>query len=96
MEDNYEFVKNAIIKAVANEGAGVCFDSFALCQKREKLEISKNIPVYIWYGTEDKAIPISCVKYFEENYMVKQVHKIDGVGHMLYLLYWNEIIEEIK
>lgn len=96
MEENYEFVKNAIIKAVANEGAGVCFDSFALCQKREELEISKDIPVYIWYGTEDKTIPISFVKYFEEKYMVKQVHKIDGVGHMLYLLYWNEIIEEIK
>lgn len=94
MEENYELAKNAIIKAVANEGSGVCFDSFALCQKRDAPVISKNIPVYIWHGIEDTTIPISFIKYFEENYSIKQVHKIENAGHMLYLPYWNEIIKE--
>lgn len=38
----------------------------------------------------------SFVKYFKENYKVKNIHKVKCVGHMLYLPYWKEIIEEIK
>lgn len=95
MEQNKEFVKNAIIKAVSNDGLGVCFDAFALCQKRQKIVISEDIPVYVWHGLDDKTIPISFVNYFENNYNVKKVHKIDDVGHMLYLPYWDEIICEI-
>lgn len=96
MDENYELVKNATLNAVANEGAGVCFDAFALCQKREELKISKDILVYVWHGIEDTTIPISFVKYFKENYKVKNIHKVKCVGHMLYLPYWKEIIEEIK
>lgn len=95
MEQNKEFVKNAIIKAVANDGLGVCYDAFALCQKRDKIVISDDIPVYVWHGLDDQTIPGSFMNYFEKNYNVKKVHKIDNVGHMLYLLYWDEIICEI-
>lgn len=95
MEQNKEFVKNAIIKAVANDGLGVCFDAFALCQKREKIVISEDIPVYVWHGMDDKTILINFVDYFENNYNVKKAHKIDNIGHMLYLPYWDEIICEI-
>lgn len=36
MEQNKEFVKNAIIKAVANDGLGVCFEAFALAKREKK------------------------------------------------------------
>ena len=88
-------IKKSILNAVANEGLGVCYDAYALCQKREEVKISSNIPVYIWHGTEDTTIPVSFVEYFESEYAVKRVHTIEQVGHMLYLPYWNEIIEEI-
>ncbi|MDE7283195.1 MAG: alpha/beta hydrolase [Lachnospiraceae bacterium] len=96
MEENPQMIKNAILNAVANEGLGVCYDAYALCQKREEVKISSNIPVYIWHGTEDTTIPISFIEYFESEYAVKQVHKLEQVGHMLYLPYWNEILKEIS
>ena len=95
MEENPQMIKNAILNAVMNEGLGVCYDAYALCQKREEVKISPNIPVYIWHGTEDTTIPFSLVEYFESEYAVKQVHKLEQVGHMLYLPYWNDIMEEI-
>ena len=35
------------------------------------------------------------IKYFEDNYKIARIHKIEGAGHMLYLPYWDEIINEI-
>ena len=94
MEDNHDMIKDAVLKAVANKGAGVCYDAYALCQKRDDLSISKEIPVYVWHGVEDKTIPLSYTKYFQSKYSVKAEHVIDNVGHMLYLPYWKAIIAE--
>lgn len=44
---------------------------------------------------DDKTILINFVDYFENNYNIKKAHKIDNIGHMLYLPYWDEIICEI-
>ena len=73
---------------------GVCYDAYALCQKRKDLSISKEIPVYVWHGVEDKTIPLSYIKYFQSKYSVKAEHVIDNIGHMLYLPYWKAIIAE--
>lgn len=56
MEDNPEMIKNAILNAVANDGLGVCYDAYALCQKCDKIAISEDIPVYIWYGKEKRGV----------------------------------------
>lgn len=96
VEDNYDLVKNSILSAVANKGLGVCYDSYALCQKREDVKIAKDIPVYVWHGTDDITLPINFTKYFEENYEVKNIHKIEKTGHMLYLIYWEDILNEIS
>ncbi|MCR4782142.1 MAG: alpha/beta hydrolase [Lachnospiraceae bacterium] len=95
MEENPVMIKNAVINAVANDGLGVCYDAYALCQKREKITISEDIPVYIWYGKEDTTIPASFIDYLKSVYMVKNTHMIDDVGHMLYLSYWEDIIREL-
>lgn len=96
VEANYDLVKNSIISAVANNGLGVCYDSYALCQKREDIKISKDIPVYVWHGIDDTTLPISFTKYFKENYGVKSIHQIEKTGHMLYLIYWEDILKEIN
>ena len=95
MEDHPEMIRDAVINAVANDGLGVCYDAYALCQKREKITISPDIPVYVWYGTEDTTVPITFIEYFKTAYPIKQTHLIDKVGHMLYLTNWEEIIKEI-
>jgi pimeloyl-ACP methyl ester carboxylesterase len=95
MENNYDFIKNAVIQAVTNDGVGVYYDAYALCQKRDELKISHNIPIYVWHGTKDDIVPIEFTKYFEANYKIKSIHKIEEAGHMLYLPYWDKIIEEI-
>lgn len=95
MEENPEMIKNAILNAVANDGLGVCYDAYALCQKRDKITISKDIPVYVWHGKEDTTISMSFVDYLKSAYMVKSIHVINDVGHMLYLSYWDDIIREL-
>ena len=95
MEDNPEMIKNAILNAVANDGLGVCYDAYALCQKRDKIAISEEIPLYIWYGKEDTTIPMSFVDYLRSAYTVKNIHVINNVGHMLYLSYWEDIVREL-
>lgn len=95
MKENPQMIKKSILNAVANNGLGVFYDAYALCQRREEVKIPPHIPVYIWHGMEDTTIPVSFVEHFESQYAVKQVHKLEQVGHMLYLPYWNEIIEEI-
>ena len=95
MEENPELIKNAVINAVANDGLGVCYDAYALCQKRDKVRIPSDIPVYIWYGKEDTTIPMSFVEYLKSAYFIKDTHIIRKVAHMLYLIYWEEIIQEI-
>ena len=94
IEENHDMIKKAVLNAVANDGAGVCHDAHALCQKREGLSISKDIPVYVWHGAEDTTTPLSFIEYFKSEYCVKEVHIIENAGHMLYLPYWKEIIEE--
>lgn len=94
MEDNHDMIKNAVISAVANDGLGVCYDAYALCQKRKELNVSEEIPVYVWHGTKDTTIPIAFTEYFRSKYNVKEYHVIDQIGHMLYLPYWEEIIKE--
>nr|MCR5416760.1 hypothetical protein [Pseudobutyrivibrio sp.] len=71
------------------------YDAYALCQKRNKITISKDIPVYVWHGKEDTTIPMSFVDYLKSAYMVKGIHVINDVGHMLYLSYWDDIIREL-
>lgn len=95
MEEHPEMIKNAVINAVTNDGLGVCYDAYALCQKREKITISAEIPVYVWYGTEDTTVPMTFAEYFKTAYPVKEMHLIDKVGHMLYLTNWEDIIREI-
>ena len=94
MEENHDMIKNAVLNAVANEGAGVCYDAHAMCQKREEVSIPNDIPVFVWHGAEDTTIPISFTEFFKSAYFVKEEHIIDDAGHMLYLPYWKEIIEE--
>ncbi len=96
MENNSEMIKNSVMNAVANNGTGVYYDAFALCQPRKDLKIAKNIPVYVWHGTEDNTIPLSFVEYIKAEYSVKQVNVLENVGHMLYLPYWKQIIEEMS
>ena len=57
-----------LINAVRNQGFGVCFDVYALCQKRNELSISKDIPVFVWHGQNDTTLPLSFVDYFEKEY----------------------------
>ena len=95
MEENPGMIKNAVINAVANDGLGMCYDAYALCQKRDKITISEDIPVYIWYGKEDTTIPVSFVDYLKAAYKVKIIHMIDDIGHMLYLIYWEDIVREL-
>lgn len=96
MEENPKMVKNAILNAVTNNGLGVYYDAYSLCQKRDKLDISPDIPVYVWHGAEDSNLPVSFTEYFKEEYNVKKLHIINNIGHMLYLPYWKEIIEELE
>lgn len=95
IEENPELIKNSTLNAVANDGAGVCYDAYALCQKREKVEISENITIYIWQGTADDMVPVSFLDYYKAEYKIKEIHMIENVGHMLYLPYWANIIEEV-
>ena len=96
MEDNPELIKSSTINAVANDGAGVCYDAYALCQKREKVVLSDNIPIYIWQGTADDMVPVSFLDYYKSEYKIKEIHIIENVGHMMYLPYWHDIIEEVS
>lgn len=95
MEENPELIKSSTLNAVANDGAGVCYDAYALCQKREKVEISENIPIFIWQGTTDDMVPVSFLDYYKAEYRIKEIHMIENVGHMLYLPYWSDILEEV-
>lgn len=94
INDNYELVKNAIISAVKNDGKGIYYDAYALCQKRDKVCINCSIPVFIWNGAKDDTTPVSYAEYLAKKYDAKELHIIDDVGHMMYLLYWKEIVLE--
>lgn len=94
IKENYDMVKSAIINAVKNDGIGIYYDAYALCQKRDKVCISSSIPVFIWNGTEDDTTPVSYAEYLAKKYSAKQTHIIDDVGHMMYLLYWKDIVLE--
>ncbi len=83
MEENPELIKSSTLNAVANDGAGVCYDAYALCQKREKVDISENIPIYIWQGTADDMVPVSFLDYYKAEYKIKEIHMIENVGHIL-------------
>jgi pimeloyl-ACP methyl ester carboxylesterase len=58
--------------------------------------IPRDIPIYIWWGTKDTTVPEKFVEYFKKEYEVTKIHMIDNIGHMLYLPYWTEIINEVR
>ena len=96
MEKNHDMVKDVVIAAVANDGAGVCHDAYALCLERAEVKIPKGIQVYVWQGTKDTTVPPSFTDYFKNEYAVKEIHMIENIGHMLYLPYWEEIVNEAR
>ena len=96
MEDNPELIKTVIMNAVKNNGLGICHDAYALCVKREAVNIPGSIPVYVWHGGADSDVPFPVTEYYKAEYNVKELHKIEGLGHMLYLPYWADIIAEIR
>ena len=91
---NYDMVKNAIIDAVKNDGVGIYYDAYALCKKRDNVCISKSIPIYIWNGSKDNTTPVTYAEYLAKKYSATRTHIIDGVGHMMYLMYWKDIVFE--
>ena len=38
-------------------------------------------------GADDAIAPVRWIKYFEDNYKIARIHKIEEAGHMLYLPY---------
>ena len=94
IESHAEQIKHAVLAGVANDGEGAFLDASALGRRRKGLDISPDIPVYVWHGTADKTVAFSAVKYFERAYAVRCVHRIDGAGHMLYLPCWSDILAE--
>lgn len=95
IKENHDVIKLAVLNAVANDGLGVYYDAYALCQKRDELKIPNHIPVYLWHGTKDETVPLSYVDYFESHYPVTKRHILDDLGHMLYLVHWQEIVREL-
>lgn len=94
----YSVLKDHNVQSVKviGHGAGVCYDAYALCQKRDDLTISKEIPVYVWHGTKDTTTPLSYTAFFKTRYNVQKEHIIENIGHMLYMPYWQAIVEEAK
>lgn len=92
--ENYEMIKSAIIEAAQNSGMGIYYDAFALCQKRDAICINNSIPVFIWNGDKDDTTPVSYAEYLAKKYNAKEIHILNDVGHMMYLLYWKDIVLE--
>lgn len=95
IKENHDVIKSAVLNAVANDGLGIYYDAYALCQKRDELKIPNHIPVYLWHGTKDETVPLSYVDYFESHYPVTKRHILDDLGHMLYLVHRQEIVREL-
>ena len=96
MEDNPELIKKVILNAVKNNGLGICHDAHAMCIKRESLDIPESIPVYVWHGAADNDVPFSVTEYYKAAYNVRELHRVEGLGHMLYLLHWGDIVSECR
>ncbi len=95
MCENFNLIKNAIINSAANNGLGMYYDAYALCQKRECLQRQNIFPVFIWNGTNDNTSPVSFAKYLKRQYNTAKIHIVKNMGHMLYLPYWGKILKEI-
>ncbi len=95
MCENFNLIKNAIINSAANNGLGMYYDAYALCQKRECLQRQNTFPVFIWNGTNDNTSPVSFAKYLKRQYNTAKLHIVKNMGHMLYLPCWEKILKEI-
>lgn len=93
--DNYELVKEAIINASKNDGLGIYYDAYALCQKRDKVSIDSSIPVFVWNGTKDDTTSVLYAEFLAKKYGAKETHIIVDAGHMMYLMYWKDIVLEV-
>lgn len=94
IESHPEQIKRAILEAVTHDGEGAFLDASALSRRRKELRISPDIPVYFWHGTADQTVSVAVLKYFQKACSVREVHRIDGAGHMLYLPCWPDIFAE--
>lgn len=95
MCENFNLIKNAIINSAANNGLGMYYDVYALCQERECSQLKNTFPIFIWNGTDDNTTPISFAKHLSRQYSTAKLHIVENMGHMLYLPYWEKILEEI-
>jgi pimeloyl-ACP methyl ester carboxylesterase len=55
-----------------------------------------NVPVHIWHGTEDNAIPMSMANYMEKKIPKSKLTICEGEGHTLVIPRWEEILTTVK
>lgn len=55
---------------------------------------SIHVPVSLWHGTADDAIPINSAKLLHGRLSDSELHVLDGEGHFLFLEHLDDILEE--
>ena len=92
--EHIDMYREAVIKAMTNNGKGAYFDAKAMFAKREEPTLDSNIKVFIWSGDKDRSSPPEYAKYLSDQYHPVSFHMIPGMGHMLYLVRWKEMLDE--
>ena len=92
--EHIDMYREAVIKAMTNNGKGAYFDAKAMFAKRDEPTLDSNIKVFIWSGDNDRSSPPEYARYLSDHYHPVCFHMIPGMGHMLYLVRWKEMLDE--
>ena len=92
--EHIDLYREAVMNAMTNDGKGAYFDAKAMFAKRDLPELDPSIKVFIWSGDIDTSTPPEFARYLSDRYNPVRFHLLPGLGHMLYLVRWKDMLDE--
>lgn len=84
---------SAHFAAGMTHGLGALADDVILAAKPWGFELDEiNVPVELWYGTEDRAAPLAMGEYLKQRIPQATLHTVAGEGHLIVVSRWREIL----
>ncbi|MFJ8090636.1 alpha/beta fold hydrolase [Lysinibacillus sp. NPDC095746] len=91
-----EVITKAAVEAYQNNGLAVYYDAVAMTEKVSLNYAARPYKIYIWHGEKDNVWPLKTAKTLNKLYTDSSFHIIENKGHLLYLSYFDEIVNEIE
>ncbi|UOQ70283.1 alpha/beta fold hydrolase [Hymenobacter cellulosilyticus] len=89
-------LRDAAQHGFTHQGQGVYYDGQALCRRPKFALTAIQAPTTLWHGTADFIWHPDPIYYLASRLPHATLRMLPDEGHMLFLKYWRQILEQVR